>query len=674
MRRLGALALPVLVFLAMVLHVPARVVSGESANLLDAETQGIEAGTGRWRGWYSATVARSTTQASTGTASLRVDITSPHGWGIELDNYPGFAATAGEKRIRFSALKGAGGALGVTLRVTWRDASHNDIGTDVVTLPSLRDTWQEAVADAVAPVGTAAVWAEMSHASGVAGNYLFVDEVWVEARPVATTSGAGRSSATTTNTPQAVVAPMTPPAQVCGSLALDGPATQPNGSVRVDPGQSLSAATAANPPGTTFWLSRGTHTLGTGQFDQVIPKDGNSYVGAPGAVLDGQRRNQYAFTQRATKVTIRNLTIQGFIAPADEGVVNQTAGDGWTVAYNTVKDNSGAGVFLGSDNVVRSNCLTSNGQYGFNMYRPPVPGDSSIKNVTIDGNEISYNNTDDWEARRPGCGCAGGGKLWDAKDAKITNNWVHNNKGVGVWADTNNVSFLFEGNYINENDAEGITYETSYNVLIRNNTLKRNAIVKGRSFAARNDPFPVGAIYISESGGDTRVSSVSATSEITENVLEDNWSGVILWESSNRFCNSPANTSTRYCTKGGIATLAMCVPGPIDVEPYYSDCRWKTQNVSVRNNDFRFDRAAVGCGEARSCGKQALFADYGTYPDWSPYKGRVIQEAITFNRNNHFVANRYVGDWGFTVSDGSVSFDDWRGSPYNQDAGSTKAA
>ena len=28
----------------------------------------------------------------------------------------------------------------------------------------------------------------------------------------------------------------------------------------------------------------------------------------------------------------------------------------------------------------------------------------------------------------------------------------------------------------------------------------------------------------------------------------DNWGGVILWENSNRFCNSPDNTSTGYCT------------------------------------------------------------------------------------------------------------------------------
>ena len=87
----------------------------------------------------------------------------------------------------------------------------------------------------------------------------------------------------------------------------------------------------------------------------------------------------------------------------------------------------------------------------------------------------------------------------------MTNNRVHHNKGAGLWADTNNKGFRVEGNYINDNDAEGIFYEISYNALVRNNTLIRNALVKGRGFAARGSNFPVGAIYLSESGGDPRV-------------------------------------------------------------------------------------------------------------------------------------------------------------------------
>lgn len=71
-------------------------------------------------------------------------------------------------------------------------------------------------------------------------------------------------------------APTTPPARVGGDAAiLAGPATPPAGAVRIDPGTSLGTATQANLPGTTFWLAPGPHTLGTGPFDEVEPKDGN---------------------------------------------------------------------------------------------------------------------------------------------------------------------------------------------------------------------------------------------------------------------------------------------------------------------------------------------------------------------------------------------------------------
>ena len=64
-----------------------------------------------------------------------------------------------------------------------------------------------------------------------------------------------------------------------------------------------------------------------------------------------------------------------------------------------------------------------------------------------------------------------------------------------------------------------------------------------------NPRFPTSAIYISESGGDKRVpGKYSGKLEITDNTFVNNWSGVILWENSNRFCNSAANTSGGYCT------------------------------------------------------------------------------------------------------------------------------
>lgn len=514
--------------------------------------------------------------------------------------------------------------------------------------------------------------------------------------PSTTTTVAPSTTTTVTPSTTTTVAPSnaggyptTPPAQICGNATiLTGPATQPANSVRVDPGSNLNDITQANPAGTTFWLAPGTHTLGASEYGQVIPKTANTYIGAPGAILDGKRINRSAFTQQATGVTIKYLTIQGF-GPVgsnnNAGVVNQGAATGWTIERNTIRANAGAAVFVGSDNVVRYNCLADNGQYGFSMYRPEVTGGSAITNIILDHNEIAGNNTDDWETRWKQqygstaiCGCSGGGKFWDVKGATVTNNWVHHNKGVALWADTNNIDFLFEGNYVNDNDHEGLWYEISYNATVRANTFKRNALVKGAEFAARGDAFPVPAVYIAESGGDSRASANRATLEIVGNSFEDNWSGITLWEAAERFCNSPANTSSGYCTKVNPAvTLSTCVEGQINNSPYFHDCRWKTQNIRVDGNEFRHNPANLGNCSSAYCGRMALVASWGTaYPSWSPYLGTSIQDAVTFTRNNRFTNNRYYGPWRFTPYDAgrNVSFATWQAAPYNQDAGSTLAS
>ena len=80
-----------------------------------------------------------------------------------------------------------------------------------------------------------------------------------------------------------------------------------------------------------------------------------------------------------------------------------------------------------------------------------------------------------------GCGCTGGGKFWAVKGAKVTENWVHDNRSVGLWADTNNVDFLFQRNIVENNDDVGIWYEISYNARISDNLIARNGWEGGRS-------------------------------------------------------------------------------------------------------------------------------------------------------------------------------------------------
>lgn len=494
---------------------------------------------------------------------------------------------------------------------------------------------------------------------------------------VPTTSAPTTTVVPTTTAPRISSAPTTTsapsttgnPAAVCGTDVLNGgPTTAPTGAVVVPAGHN--SAVDFGRPDTTYWFAPGVHTLGSGQYSQIVPGDNATFVGAPGAVLDGQRVNNYAFTQHATNVKIRYLTIRNFVAPQNEGVVNHDSGDGWLIERNTITLNKGAAMMSGARQKVIGNCLKDNGQYGLNAYK----AGNTITDIVVEGNEFVGNNTDDWESKIAGCGCTGAMKFWAVNRADIRANWIHDNRGPGIWADTNNNDFLVEDNLIEANDSHAIFYEISYNIVIRNNTLRNNAWVTGKEFASSGDTFPIGAVYLSETVGDSRIPARTASVELTGNVLENNWGGIVGWENSDRFCNSPASTTDDCTLIVGPANTSKCSQPGIASEPLHSNCRWKTQNLDIHHNKFVFDPAKVAGGcPTTYCGQMALFANYGTYPDWSPYKGRKIQEAITFQQRNRWHDNTYIGSWRFVPYETGrvLTFAQWRAAPYNQDAGSS---
>jgi parallel beta helix pectate lyase-like protein len=466
--------------------------------------------------------------------------------------------------------------------------------------------------------------------------------------------------------------PSSPPARICGNASVlgAGPSSAPAGAVTVPAGRN--AGIDFSRPHATYWFAPGVHTLASGQYTQIIPGHGSKYVGAPGAILDGRKDNLYAFGGNATGVTISYLTVRNFGGQGenqDQGVVNENSMPGWTIDHSTIKDNAGAGVMLGSHNTLIHDCLADNQQYGFNAYSPSGPVGLVLKN-----NEIAGNDTYNWEAHSPDCGCTGGGKFWDVKNAVIENNWIHDNHSVGLWADTNNRGFEFKNNYISGNYDYGLIYEISYNAVIEQNTFARNGIHNG----PKGRGFPTSAIYISESGSDHRVKgSFNKTFLIARNSFIDNWGGVILWENADRFCNSPANTSSGTCTlvDPSVATIKSCNAVNIKQQPYLGDCRWKTQNVQVQDNMFSFKPSDIGpsCTPANECGFQGVFSEYGTYPNWSPYHKTVVEQQITYSQNNHFRANTYIGPWIFMIYEQGnvVNWPQWQGKPYAQDKGST---
>src|SRR5262249_15185633 len=150
-----------------------------------------------------------------------------------------------------------------------------------------------------------------------------------------------------------------------------------------------------------------------------------------------------------------------------------------------------------------------------------------------------------------------------------------------------------EMNYFSDNRAEGFIYEISYNMRLAHNTFVRNALVAGPKLGG----FPDSAVYIFEARADRPVPGpYGETLGITDHTVIDNWGGVVLWENADRFCGSPVNTSTGTCTlvSPGTITTHSCNAGNIARVPYYNDCRWKTQNVLVKGNDFVFHPKKIG--------------------------------------------------------------------------------
>jgi hypothetical protein len=493
-------------------------------------------------------------------------------------------------------------------------------------------------------------------------------------------------------------APSSPPVTWCETGLPASPYTSaPSGAVTVPAGDNGSFSFGT--PNTTYWFAPGTHTLGTNSNGQIDIADGDTYLGAPGAVLNGQNANQYAFIGNYQDVADENvkieyLTIQNFHPSQGGGAVNGNGNNGWTEKYDLMKDNSpGAAMMLGSDNVVSGNCLTRNGEYGFNGYSQVDETIGSTftgggTNITFTGNDVSYNNTQKTQA-----GIEGGGKFWQNGNVVVTGNYVHNNiDSPGLWMDTDNAGFLVRGNYISGNDGEGLMYEISYNADIVDNTFVDNAIAAGKG----NKSFPTGAIYISESGGNASVPSRYAGElNIEDNVFQNNWSGVVIYQNANRHpgdgqdpgtLTPPAGTSVGTWINHAPSTCPshLSQTSPVD---YHSLCQWRAQNVMVQDNVFQFnpsDSSYGGqCTEANSCGQNALFSGYSStpaYPVWT------VCNAISNRQNDHFKHNAYTGPWTFTYFNqgDTESSSAWRAGTSNvqgsgdnfaaQDQGSTFAS
>jgi hypothetical protein len=497
----------------------------------------------------------------------------------------------------------------------------------------------------------------------------------------------------TTPTPTAGGAPTAPPVTWCENGLPTSPySSAPSGAVTVPAGNNSAQFQNQLPANTTYWFAPGTHTDAS-----IAPSDGDTFLGAPGAIMNGGNTIPYAFVGEYNdtsdqNVVIKYLTIEDYDPMQGGGAVNGNGNNGWTEEDDLIEYNSpGAGMMLGGDNTVIDNCLTENGEYGAQGYSfvDETAEDTftgGADNIVFANNDVSYNNTQDTSA-----GIEGGVKFWQNGNVTVTGNYFHNNiNSPGVWMDTDNAGFLVEDNYISNNGGEGLMYEISYNADIIDNTFIDNGIVTG----PENPGFPTGAIYVSESGGNGSVpSNYAGVLNIQDNVFNDNMSGVIIYQNPNRYAGDGQDPGTLTPPTGVNIGTWINTDGPADCPgslsetspiDYHSLCQWRAQNVTVQDNQFTFnpsDSVYDGqCTEANSCGQNGLFSAFSvtaTYPAYT------VCNSISNDQDNVFSDNTYTGPWSFVYfNQGDIaSWSQWtsgltnvEGSGDNfgaQDAGST---
>ena len=328
----------------------------------------------------------------------------------------------------------------------------------------------------------------------------------------------------------------------------------PTGAIILHPGDNISALVSAAPTGTTFYFEPGVY-----RGVSLAPKDGQAFIGAEGAILNGSavlsnwtqsgnlwviggqtqqgrvhpnaefepgtQRPGYpetvfldntplkpvdalskvvpgtfyfdyaadkiyiadsptdhtveagkltdAFHGSAKNVTVQNLVIEKYDPQIQDGAIR--GGQGWTIRDNEVRLNYAVGISANGGSQIIGNYVHDNGQMGLG---------GSGNEILVQGNEIAKNGF--WSGIDP-LWEGGGFKFSNTDDLVVRGNYVHDNKGTGLWTDINNIHTLYEDNVVVHNTINGISHEISYDAIIRNNTLFGNGYGDTRGWGWGSD-------------------------------------------------------------------------------------------------------------------------------------------------------------------------------------------
>jgi hypothetical protein len=214
-----------------------------------------------------------------------------------------------------------------------------------------------------------------------------------------------------------------------------------------------------------------------------------------------------AFKGAAGNVTIRGLVIEKYATPFTSGTI-EVGGSDWLIENSQVRFNHAIGINTGQRTTVRGNTVSRNLQLGMGG-----KGNGAL----IENNEVSFTNN----PQMLEYGWSAGGTKWHGTQNLVARgNFIHHNKGPGLWTDIDNIFTLFELNRVEDNARNGIYHEVSYDAIIRNNTSARN----GSEFKPNELGLRGGGIAIRG----------SQNVEVYGNTLTDNRSGFDISQSQPR--------------------------------------------------------------------------------------------------------------------------------------------
>ena len=357
--------------------------------------------------------------------------------------------------------------------------------------------------------------------------------------------------------------------------------TCPEDSVVISPsGTSFPSAFNSHGAGTSYCFKAGTY-----EQLQIVPREGDTYIGVKGAVLDGKNLASFAFSGSANNVTIENLGItnytcggsaRGAIQP---GGAAQTLGaaNSWLIKNNEIFNNAQAGVHMQSASTLVANFIHNNGREGYTI--------NGSNGFLID-NEISFNNINDVFSPEDE---SGGGKAWATTKLTVEYNYSHDNRGPGLWDDTDNQGITYMYNRVEHNQT-GIMHEISWDAVIAYNVVKYNS--NPAHCPTVNSCFE---IYNSTSAGEP-------------GTIIDIHDNVIVTENDEAFRITHGNRGASLYTNYGV---------------------WTLKNVHVHDNQVTLS-GGRSVGVIDSVNNLTTFTADGNYLDYDVYTG-ASDEAFSWN-------------------------------------------